>query len=106
MRDDTPIPDRVQRGVELLDRVRPGWERSIDLGSLDIAICTRCVLGQLFGHYVDGKEALGIDGPGDRCGFASAGLLLWGEETALANAWRERIEARLVGSEPEPGAAS
>jgi hypothetical protein len=39
--------ERVYRGVEYLDRVLPGWESFLDLGSFQIASPMSCVLGQL-----------------------------------------------------------
>ena len=36
----------VAAGAEWLDEVNPGWEREIDLGTLDINDCYNCVLGQ------------------------------------------------------------
>lgn len=36
----------VAAGAEWLDSNCPGWEREIDLGSLDISDCANCVLGQ------------------------------------------------------------
>jgi hypothetical protein len=54
----------VQLGAELLDHVSPGWEEEIDLDSLDLASCTRCILGQLFGIFDIGDlelaECLGV----------------------------------------------
>lgn len=41
----------VSRSAALLDQVRPGWYRAIDLAVLDFEDDERCVLGQLFGHY-------------------------------------------------------
>lgn len=40
---------RVAFGVELLDRIRPGWDGRIDLGTLTLTSCYRCVLAQVFG---------------------------------------------------------
>lgn len=41
------VEARVARGAAWLDSVHPGWERRIDLASLDLADGCRCVLGQL-----------------------------------------------------------
>lgn len=48
------LAERVARGVELLDRVRPGWAKEVDLDRLDVGRCDRCVLGQVFGSYGTG----------------------------------------------------
>ena len=39
---------RVAAGAEWLDTVAPGWERKLDLGTLDLKSTTQCVCGQLF----------------------------------------------------------
>lgn len=45
---------RVNRGAALLDAEFPGWFERIDTDSLDIATCSRCVLGQVYGDYLMG----------------------------------------------------
>lgn len=52
--------EAIQRGARLLDEQKPGWENLLTLDSLNLAICRACVLGQLYGTYGDGKDALGI----------------------------------------------
>ena len=46
---------------QLLDKQAPGWAWRIHLGRLKLQSCRRCVLGQLFGTYVEGLMALGLD---------------------------------------------
>lgn len=53
---------RVADGAALLDDVAPGWTETIDLSALDINRCDRCVLGQIYGNYIFGVDA--IWGPG------------------------------------------
>lgn len=48
--------ERVRRGARLLDEKVPDWFNKIDIETLSIASCLRCVLGQLFGYF--GSEAL------------------------------------------------
>lgn len=50
------IADRVARGAALLDVKLPGWETEIDLDTLDIQMCTTCVVGQIFGDHADPYE--------------------------------------------------
>lgn len=50
---DETVETRVARGAAWLDSVHPGWERRIDLASLDLASSCRCVIGQLFGDFDD-----------------------------------------------------
>lgn len=45
------VPINVRNGADWLDKVMPGWDKKIDLDSLDINSCIDCVLGQLLGHY-------------------------------------------------------
>lgn len=95
----------VERGMALLDaRCVPEWDKKVDLGTLNISGVYTCVLGQVFDHYVQGQETLGV----------------WGEESAyygfngnshecaiLTQIWREKIQQRRLDrisprvSEPE-----
>lgn len=54
---------RVAKGAALLDEKRPGWERLIDLGILDIESGFACVTAQLSGvrNFKVGREQLGLD---------------------------------------------
>ena len=61
----TDAADRVKKGADLLDRARPGWQDGIELDRLNIASSFRCILGQVYGEYSVGCEALGINGWGD-----------------------------------------
>jgi len=45
---------RVGRGAAYLDEVLPGWHRNIDTERLCIGKGTDCVLGQLFGTFLQG----------------------------------------------------
>lgn len=38
--------EQVTAGAAWLDENYPGWERKIDLGSLDLRSCSNCVCGQ------------------------------------------------------------
>lgn len=53
-----PVAERVLAGLDFLDRAVPGWDKKINLYKLDLSSCIRCVLGQLFGSYGDGEDAL------------------------------------------------
>jgi len=46
--------ERAKRGAELLDRVAPGWFKKIDTSTLNMGDCWLCVLGQVYGGYVEG----------------------------------------------------
>ena len=49
---------QVQRGVKLLDFEIPNWRMGIDIETLDMDRQSECILGQLYGNYVDGLYLL------------------------------------------------
>lgn len=51
----------VKRGMELLDKVKPGWRDEIRVDYLDFYCTCRCVLGQVFGYYYDGLKKLRLE---------------------------------------------
>lgn len=52
-----PAIELAAHGAELLDNSGPeDWACQIDLGELDLADCTACVLGQLYADEVDIAE--------------------------------------------------
>ena len=53
------ILHRVQRGAKLLDKKMPGWEDKIHW-QLWMWSNSSCVLGQTFGNYFQGLQALGL----------------------------------------------
>lgn len=50
MNKRTPPPS-IAKGVELLDRVYPGWVEEINVGKLNLNSLDNCVLGQLYGNF-------------------------------------------------------
>lgn len=52
------ITARVQRGAKLLDKELPGWHTRINLHNLDLNNCEQCILGQLYGDYSKGLDAM------------------------------------------------
>ncbi|MGW4128017.1 hypothetical protein [Amycolatopsis japonica] len=52
------LATRVRRGVALLDEKVPGWHQRIDVEELVISSSEHCILGQLFGLYSAGTDAL------------------------------------------------
>lgn len=53
----TTATQAAAKGAALLDEEIPGWADRIDLPTLDLGSCTRCVLGQLFSSGRSGWEA-------------------------------------------------
>jgi hypothetical protein len=106
--------DRVERGAALLDEACPGWERQIDPRLLRMESCDRCILGQLYGHYVLGLSCVLEPQPGNVLFAASdCGFTLIAEEQdgydriealerfhQLADAWRRLIRRRLADASP------
>lgn len=90
--DDTLlIADRVVRGVALLDAETPGWRERIDLETLDLGNVHLCVLGQGFGHYLTGLDALGIeaDEQSRDHGFTASSCTY--DSAVLTSFWKEAI---------------
>lgn len=50
----------IANGMALLDAHSPGWFTRIDLDKLLLNNCKDCVLGQLFGSYAWGQNALSV----------------------------------------------
>lgn len=85
----TTAQDRVRRGVARLDTYRPGWRSEIDTDRLDLGSMYDCVLGQLYGSFSKGKDALCLEF-GDNYGFA---YYSYREELpALNRLWLDEIE--------------
>lgn len=49
---------RVEKGIELLDGINPGWRNGVNLNLLDMGSCEFCILGQVYGGYTEGIAAL------------------------------------------------
>lgn len=54
------LDPRVERGAALLDERAPGWATKVDLETFVLADCKRCVLGQVFFSYFNGRDTLGL----------------------------------------------
>jgi hypothetical protein len=104
---------RVNRGARLLDRFRPGWAEAIALDKLGMHTCDRCILGQLYGDFMEGCRTLAQPLPSTFL-FSAAkhGFTLFNQEQDgswedifsrfgdLADCWREAIRQRTGGSPP------
>jgi hypothetical protein len=55
------LSERVNRGAKLLDAKHPGWHKEININELNMASCTQCILGQCFGRYGNGLDALQLE---------------------------------------------
>jgi hypothetical protein len=105
---------RVAKGVALLDEKRPGWERQIDLETLNIRNGYCCVTAQLSGEsrwYV-GMEQLGLS-EGDYGTYVAHGFnaesYLPGDQNydsddvypVLNSLWRDVVTERLTAAQPD-----
>lgn len=50
------VEERVAAGAEWLDANEPGWERRVDLASLELHNACRCVLGQVFNDRAEAVQ--------------------------------------------------
>lgn len=98
------VVQRVESGGRWLDRHRPGWLAVVDLDRLDMSLCTRDVVGQLWDGlcYCEVRQQfgarLGLDAPG---AAVRLGLVADPDATdrrrahaALTRAWKDLIAAR------------
>lgn len=83
------LAERVAKGVERLDKRGPlYWRRRVDPDTLDLRSPFCCVLGQVYGSYTEGLDALELGSSVDY-GFNSYGYD-WSE---LTNEWKRVLTA-------------
>lgn len=51
---------RAERGARRMDTYDPNWVHRVNLSVLELVSTYRCVLGQCFGTYADGVDALNL----------------------------------------------
>ena len=94
--------ERAQRGAEKLDTLIPNWHQYIDVRTLDVADCERCVLGQLFTRMpaLRGESLIpfvrGVAELGWACESFDNGVTVNDEYDAycLTIVWRELVRER------------
>jgi hypothetical protein len=87
---------RVARGAVLLDERRPGWADQIAMSDIPLNMedCATCVLGHLFGDYIEGDHKLF---PNDVNGVVSHGFVASVNEDeydSLRTCWLSEIAKR------------
>lgn len=92
------IEQRVAAGAAWLDENRPDWMDRIFLNSLDVSDCTLCVLGQVYGGWMEAPDDAKYDEE-DEDYLSPArvrGFEKYGKERyeALTAEWRRLIESR------------
>jgi hypothetical protein len=99
--------DRVSKGVALLDKHMPGWDKAINLTTLNVNSLHSCPLGQLYGNYCVGKIELqlmghnvayrhGFDVNGERTYSACEEYMV-----KLTKRWRKVISKRRTKEVPD-----
>jgi hypothetical protein len=88
------LEERVQRGAQLLDEKYPGWADRIDLRSFSISSPWLCILGQLFGGYLEGVYSLNIVQQEALYGFNIKPTEPFSTFRQLQKLWQEAIEER------------
>lgn len=89
----------VPAGASLLDRTHPHWEYKVSIPRLKMHDPFLCVLGQIFGHFVDGLRALEIPSASAQVwmhGFyipPGAWIFPWSQ---LKHSWTREIEQRIA----------
>ena len=94
----------VARGAARLDFEQPGWAEQISLDRLAMDNCARCILGQVYGNYFDGRSFLFGNHPIDAMEMSHQhGFTLHEDErfpmewAVLADAWRAEVLKRIEG---------
>lgn len=91
----------IARGVALLDTVMPGWEKRVDLDTLDVSSPCNCICGQIvsrrvkpYHRFTKGLQALGLTSwEAWKYGFASP----TGSYRRLTDEWSRVIRAKRDG---------
>lgn len=96
---DATILARVQRGLKWLEQTwGPGWEEKIDLETLNLVGVETCVIGQLYGSYVDAIN-YGVLSNCEACalGFTLDTLESWRTQgKQLQVAWEDALRPRVT----------
>jgi hypothetical protein len=89
------LSDRITRGATYLDENAPEWAHCINLDTFNFESPDSCVIGQLYGGYLDGCRALGLPAETDvDLGFDTYVSAAEVEAPALDRLWRDLIAAR------------
>lgn len=82
---------RVQKGAALLSEKEPNWAERINLKGLRQSGCESCVLGQVYGYFHKGLDALEVSSPVEY-GFAAEEFEFY---PTLDELWKDEIAWRL-----------
>ena len=93
---DYNVSEAVNKGAALLDKVRPNWYKEINLDTFHFLNPSLCIIGQLYGQYLNGEEALELNTLCDAVdhGFDITAMLMY-ECLAIQDEWVKVIQERL-----------
>ena len=87
---------RAESGAKFLDKTRPGWARRVRVTQLDITSRDMCILGQVYGNYVDATDKLNLsDRVADSKGFNTVYVGDYDAQNPLEAAWKDEIRKRV-----------
>lgn len=89
------LKQRVTKGAKFLDKKYPEWWKEINTASLNLGSCLHCVLGQLYGYYGKGTQALNITFRAPDLGFCTdSGFDCIQKHKELTKFWIEEVQKR------------
>lgn len=88
----------VRAGMDLLDKVNPGWQDTLDLSTLDLESDQMCVLGQSWPHYAKMHGLIDKVESGDYKEFADT-VLGMADDASDRNALAAAIGCALSGDD-------
>ena len=96
------IAKRVAKGAALLDIKRPGWEKEVNIYSINMNSPYACILGQIYHNYAWGLDSLELESnwSAKRYGFELTGWQRRNFVSAQLNgqkikdAWIDEINSR------------
>jgi hypothetical protein len=105
----TEAQQRVARGAQVLDRLRPGWYREIRPERLEMRTSCHCIIGQLTnGNWTDLADMvplLYVEGAAE--GHADGGFIKYDAKpmdvySVLQQVWLDLIRQRLAADAEAP----
>lgn len=98
----SPYESRVKAGIAWLEENAPeGWKGKIDLQKLDLCSQYDCILGQIYGHYLDSPSRAREHPRPAKNGFAIDGDIPYFSFSALTVEWKRQLRP-LLGKKVKP----
>lgn len=77
----------IAKGIELLNKINPGWVDKINLEELDMRSANKCIIGQLYNDYCIAMPEIERDHNCDRSDLAFSGY----QGHITTKEWKEAI---------------